>query len=994
MNNKTSSRFGIALLTLLFMLSCGFVFAQTTYPRFVPYTAQVDYNLVRVNPSGLTERSIDELSMITLQGLVNRTKPKVYISKSNYDPGEDGWWLLRYIDFGYVTANPAVLTYSQFFTNYKQYATGVVIPPSNLGIRGYYVAVMKAAITNAIVGTQTFANTYSLPVIENYSSRFNSYLETFDYALEYLFPYLSKEAIITSTGIDLMDYALMHKLFVFSWQNQDEEEKARVKRLYANTLTNIPVIGMSGTNTPEGTHVTTLSLYGKYYYWVDQKNSTIHSAMPHPSTSELQQSYYRTPPTLDSNKIYVAIKLSDGDSVNHWRKHVMRSGGAWSVRGQIPLGWEMGSSIFDFCPGICKYVYSTKTTKDEIAQCISGGSYMFPGDFALAEEFDDWLREQTWSKFLQNANDLRKYMHQDITSVHHFEDRGDRIIGNEIFSRYINAMPGMLGMLNGYQAVADSYRENHRTVNNAPVFHYVTDNTITGNIPSLADDLRAHAPSMRPGFMLIYANGIGFQNNIDYVKQQLQILSAENYELVLPRELALLYRQAYNLPTVTPWPTNIPTWTATNTPTRPSTWTPTVTSTPTPIGTPMPNAFKNPGFESDLSYWTHQGDGRVTVSEFSVFTHGGTKMFGWVHNGCGGGETATLTQLIGGLSIGSCYRAKCWLYTKVTDGTANPPVDNMHMEFICDPTGGNSLENISGQLYNDNMWKEQFAYFWPSSSQPRVGVRLTQDESLTWNHIYVDDFSLDFVPNVPIFTPTITKTPTPTVLPGRLANNSFEFGNLWGWAVKPHNWTMDILTNITNICAGVTPPDGSYMAGWMIPGNGMRDETIHQSVITVPGRSYIFSAKVYTKDSVGDPSMCKARVVADLDDEDIFPIAGEWLSTNGQWQTATVTFTAVHSNTRLGVNLHQEWNDGTNILFCDQASLTDTEITCVKGDINCDNSVTPGDALLAFQFYLKVSEPNPGASCDQFCAADYDDSGAITPGDALCVFRKYLNNPC
>ena len=67
---------------------------------------------------------------------------------------------------------------------------------------------------------------------------------------------------------------------------------------------------------------------------------------------------------------------------------------------------------------------------------------------------------------------------------------------------------------------------------------------------------------------------------------------------------------------------------------------------------------------------------------------------------------------------------------------------------------------------------------------------------------------------------------------------------------------------------------------------------------------------------------------------------------------------------------------------------------CVLGDSNCDDTVTPSDALLAFQIYLLLHVPTGNEPCDVLCAADWDDNGMITPQDALCIFRDYLGNPC
>lgn len=66
--------------------------------------------------------------------------------------------------------------------------------------------------------------------------------------------------------------------------------------------------------------------------------------------------------------------------------------------------------------------------------------------------------------------------------------------------------------------------------------------------------------------------------------------------------------------------------------------------------------------------------------------------------------------------------------------------------------------------------------------------------------------------------------------------------------------------------------------------------------------------------------------------------------------------------------------------------------TCVLGDVNMDEALTPGDALCAFQIYLNGGTPPPG-ECDNDCAlyaADTNCDGVVTPGDALIIFEGYL----
>ena len=75
-------------------------------------------------------------------------------------------------------------------------------------------------------------------------------------------------------------------------------------------------------------------------------------------------------------------------------------------------------------------------------------------------------------------------------------------------------------------------------------------------------------------------------------------------------------------------------------------------------------------------------------------------------------------------------------------------------------------------------------------------------------------------------------------------------------------------------------------------------------------------------------------------------------------------------------------------------TATVTAKPCVKGDADCNNSITPGDALLAFQIYLLTHQITNQESCDVRCACDTDNNDSITPGDALCIFNMYLGNQC
>jgi hypothetical protein len=73
---------------------------------------------------------------------------------------------------------------------------------------------------------------------------------------------------------------------------------------------------------------------------------------------------------------------------------------------------------------------------------------------------------------------------------------------------------------------------------------------------------------------------------------------------------------------------------------------------------------------------------------------------------------------------------------------------------------------------------------------------------------------------------------------------------------------------------------------------------------------------------------------------------------------------------------------------------TVTAQTCPHdGDVNQDGTITPADALLAFQHFLGIAAP-PLDTC-QHDRANVDDpeDSAATPADALCIFQKFLGLP-
>jgi len=125
----------------------------------------------------------------------------------------------------------------------------------------------------------------------------------------------------------------------------------------------------------------------------------------------------------------------------------------------------------------------------------------------------------------------------------------------------------------------------------------------------------------------------------------------------------------------------------------------------------------------------------------------------------------------------------------------------------------------------------------------------------------------------------------------------------------------------------------------------------------------------------------------------------KWLFYSGSVQSCTITYTLAVPSSANGEKIFTgniKYNNPNHIEvpIGGDTKVSDTQKICIKGDTNCDNAITPGDALLAFMIYLGSHTPSGQEICDVLCASDFDSSGYITPGDALCIFREFLADPC
>lgn len=533
-----------AVLSALLAVVCISASAERLMPPAPP--ALKDLVVVDWQVRNSDDR-LEDLAVRSLQGLVNRGSARIWVGLDSR-PGNPGWWLARYKAMGLVSAAPEVITEDEFLKRYSSSAKGVVIPPADLGPGGYRVAVMKAAAEDLIVGSRDLATKLGLKVVEDYSTRFATYAESWRYALDHLWGRLSKKAVCVDRE-DLhsatagIDYVIQQRIFLCAPHAGVLEEMALFRETLSRLPSNSPVMGSVGGKglCSEGDIVRAVSKAGCVFVPCSAfANLTVHAGMKPASrpTSPARQC-----PKLDRSKAYVAVEISDGDNACAYLTHLPRNG-LWGNRGKVPLGWTMGQALSELAPAVDDYYRSTRTPLDEFMTGVSGYAYMFPGDFANA--LAPSRKEEAWRVFLKRTDDyLDASGMRTVATLQYQESPG--VIGDDVFARYAKGLRHAAGIINGYNAVSKEYgNRTWQVVDALPVFHTVTDRTWNNpGDPSLADEVIKVTPKERPAFLALFMLPFALrQEHFGQVVDSLKRLENEGYVLVLPSELAALLKES------------------------------------------------------------------------------------------------------------------------------------------------------------------------------------------------------------------------------------------------------------------------------------------------------------------------------------------------------------------------------------------------------------------------------------------------------------------
>lgn len=491
----------------------------------------------------LRKQRVDmRLLMLCLQGLVNRSQPRLYCLSVSTDP----LWLERMQKERLITGTRSA-TPAELLKEYRDVYKGVIITdplfPATMN-----VATMLASVDDALPASPRLAKTLGLPVIADLRGRWKTNVEAYRWAFDNLWPRLNHHVIacLWPDYLALRDYLVENKVFIF-WISgpldgarpyaSPTAEAQLMEKLLAKMPVNIPVMGYpyagKDVGMGEGPGVSLFAEFGKYLVGsIDESNLSVHSGF---RLGRFHQKPAPPAPKLDPTKVYYSFIISDGDNLP-----VLTNGNfpqLWEQkqRGQFPIGWTMSPSASVLLPDVVEYYYRTATPDDYFLAAVSGVGYTYPDLYG--DRYRD--RQRVFDGFLEQT---ARYMKRCGET----EDWIMNATKPSVIARYAEMIPFLQALFPDYgRRIMTPDQATYATARNVPVFHAVTtwqqNATREQRIEQMVSDIRNFTPAQKPAFLHAFA--INWFTDLGILNEVRKRLGPE-YVCVRPDHLAELWHEA------------------------------------------------------------------------------------------------------------------------------------------------------------------------------------------------------------------------------------------------------------------------------------------------------------------------------------------------------------------------------------------------------------------------------------------------------------------
>ncbi|ACH84782.1 MULTISPECIES: GxGYxYP domain-containing protein [Acidithiobacillus] len=520
---------------------------KRTYPTFQPKMPPPARHLYVANISALPPDQ--KRLLVTLQGIVNRTQPRIYLV---WDPSDLFW--LRQMQKQGQTGTPIPvnqpLSLVRIFRNDIQ---GAVIPDPRVYISPD-IAVDIAALDNLVVATPALARQLHLPIKADLRGRFKNDVQALRYLRTQLAPrmnpflFLCLAPQLLAGGAEDQIIAARGMTFWVTGPKEQQEpgadmagEKQQIEKLFAATPLDGVVRGWwwsgDGKGLGEGIGVRLGSEFGKVTVVSDHVHNL--SVLSGVRLVALRQKF-APPPKLDRSKVYLSFTISDGDNLNTWQNffwHWFKS----PYYGKFAAGWAMGPTLIDVAPTLAQWYYQHAGSNNEFIAGVSGVGYMYPSVWAIRldnrqaafQDFYNW----TW-RYMQR-------MDMKTLRVHRAFARNNQMARQDI-AKVAAALPQAQFIMPdyGYAGEKDYHRITYQLPSGQVIFRAGTSwQPDTQKLPNLVQQIRSRVGATRPAFINVFI--LNWAMGMHRLYLLLKALGPD-YVDVTPSQLNTLYREAHH----------------------------------------------------------------------------------------------------------------------------------------------------------------------------------------------------------------------------------------------------------------------------------------------------------------------------------------------------------------------------------------------------------------------------------------------------------------
>ena len=482
----------------------------------------------------------EQLLLASLQGLVNRSKPRLYLVGGD----DDEFWLKVMQEQGDTDAPQTVEDPMSLLQTFKSVYKGAVVADPNVYLSPN-VAVSIAGARDYLIATPVLAAKYSIPIKADLRGRFKDDADALKFVRTTLLPDMNPRLSLCLVprllGLQVDDIiAAKGMCFWVTGPNEKDRpgansaaEQAEVESLFLATPTDGIVRGYwwagdgTGLGEMEGVHLA--SRYGKITTVSDYVSNL--SVMSGVTQKALKQKPALPVPTLDPTKVYVALTMSDGDNLVTYR-------GFWrgyfndSLHRTFPLAYGMAPTLIDAAPTMARWYYEHSAPTDEFFCDVSGAGYIYPRDWASALPNRDKAFKDYWTL-------TQAYMDR-------MDLRGLRIMGfdtnpmRDTIAAVGADLPNVPYLLPDYgPRGSKTYPEATYSLSTGQsVFRAVA---YDGGGEKLAQSVRDRVGDVRPAFVNAFIQNWGARPSD--LKKMLDSLGPE-FVAVTPSQLDGLYRQS------------------------------------------------------------------------------------------------------------------------------------------------------------------------------------------------------------------------------------------------------------------------------------------------------------------------------------------------------------------------------------------------------------------------------------------------------------------